>query len=93
MIVLALLIGSLLLRGLLLFSLLSCQLDLDPIHAPHECNLALSGDHDIVPDLVEVVVIPLKSPLGKNFTVLLSHPKSHKLYFILSTYRYPFQDL
>ena len=74
MIVLALLISSLLLGGLFLLSLLPSELDFDPVHAPHECNLALCGHHQFVPYRIEVVIVPFESLLSEYLAILLPHP-------------------
>lgn len=58
-IILPLLLHCLLFGSLLLFTLLSRQLDLDSVHAPDESDFALGSDLQVVTDFIEKVVVSL----------------------------------
>ena len=68
-IVLSLLLHSLLFSGLILFTLLSCQLDLNSVHAPDKSDFALRSDHQVVTDFVEKVIVSLQPLLSKFLSV------------------------
>jgi hypothetical protein len=63
---------SLLLGSLILFTLLSCQLDFDPVHAPHERDFALSSNHQVVANFIEKVIVSLQPLLGKLLSIDLT---------------------
>lgn len=61
------------LSSLFLFTLLPRKLDLDPVHAPHECNLALSSCKQLNAYLVEIFIVSFKASLCQDFPVLLAN--------------------
>jgi len=70
-IVLPLLLHGLFLSCLLFFTLLPCQLDFDPVHAPHKRYLTLSSVHNVQSNFVKIAIVPVKSLLSEFLPVYL----------------------
>ncbi len=72
-IILVLLHHCLLFGSLFFFPLFPSELDLNSVHPPHECDLALCRSHQLISNLVEVLIVALDSLLRKVLSILLPH--------------------